>query len=571
MNSNKLFKPYLKYIFVYIIIIGFQVLLNLSMPELVAYLLRDGVLLGNKNSIYQNGIFMFIISIFVFLCSIIGIQFMTKISFTYARDLRYELYKKFQSFSSIDIQKLGMSSYITRVTNDIDQVSNFMTIALYILASSPVTLIGATFMSIRINLNIAYIFLTLIPIIAGLTFVLLMFINPNIKNQRKYTDKINKLIRESILGIRVIRAFNKERIEIEKFDKVNKNFSDSLLGANKYIAFFPTLIPVIANLSSFAVLFLGAYLINKKELNVEYLISLQQYGMQVIMSLVMMSFIMSMLPQALMAKNRIDEMFNQENIYMESISSKKLDSINSLEFNRVTYKLNEAEYPLIRKVSFKVNKGETIGITGTTGSGKTTIINNIVRIVKETEGEILVNGENVNNFNIVSYRDKISYAPQTKKLFKGTIRSNIKIGKNNATDDEIITALKYAGAYEFVSKLDNFLDAEVEQNGENFSGGQKQRLCIARALVKEADIYIFDDSFSALDYKTEAEIRKNLEEYKKDAIKIIISQRQSSLISANKVLLMQEGVLIDTGTHSELLERNLEYKDIFSQLEEVEM
>ena len=571
MNSNKLFKPYLKYIFVYIIIIGFQVLLNLSMPELVAYLLRDGVLLGNKNSIYQNGIFMFIISIFVFLCSIIGIQFMTKISFTYARDLRYELYKKFQSFSSIDIQKLGMSSYITRVTNDIDQVSNFMTIALYILASSPVTLIGATFMSIRINLNIAYIFLTLIPIIAGLTFVLLMFINPNIKNQRKYTDKINKLIRESILGIRVIRAFNKERIEIEKFDKVNKNFSDSLLGANKYIAFFPTLIPVIANLSSFAVLFLGAYLINKKELNVEYLISLQQYGMQVIMSLVMMSFIMSMLPQALMAKNRIDEMFNQENIYMESISSKKLDSINSLEFNRVTYKLNEAEYPLIRKVSFKVNKGETIGITGTTGSGKTTIINNIVRIVKETEGEILVNGENVNNFNIVSYRDKISYAPQTKKLFKGTIRSNIKIGKNNATDDEIITALKYAGAYEFVSKLDNFLDAEVEQNGENFSGGQKQRLCIARALVKDADIYIFDDSFSALDYKTEAEIRKNLEEYKKDAIKIIISQRQSSLISANKVLLMQEGVLIDTGTHSELLERNLEYKDIFSQLEEVEM
>ncbi len=571
MNSNKLFKPYLKYIFVYIIIIGFQVLLNLSMPELVAYLLRDGVLLGNKNSIYQNGIFMFIISIFVFLCSIIGIQFMTKISFTYARDLRYELYKKFQSFSSIDIQKLGMSSYITRVTNDIDQVSNFMTIALYILASSPVTLIGATFMSIRINLNIAYIFLTLIPIIAGLTFVLLMFINPNIKNQRKYTDKINKLIRESILGIRVIRAFNKERIEIEKFDKVNKNFSDSLLGANKYIAFFPTLIPVIANLSSFAVLFLGAYLINKKELNVEYLISLQQYGMQVIMSLVMMSFIMSMLPQALMAKNRIDEMFNQENIYMESISSKKLDSINSLEFNRVTYKLNEAEYPLIRKVSFKVNKGETIGITGTTGSGKTTIINNIVRIVKETEGEILVNGENVNNFNIVSYRDKISYAPQTKKLFKGTIRSNIKIGKNNATDDEIINALKHAGAYEFVSKLDNFLDAEVEQNGENFSGGQKQRLCIARALVKEADIYIFDDSFSALDYKTEAEIRKNLEEYKKDAIKIIISQRQSSLISANKVLLMQEGVLIDTGTHSELLERNLEYKDIFSQLEEVEM
>ncbi|MBF0713870.1 ABC transporter ATP-binding protein [Gemella sp. GH3] len=571
MNSNKLFKPYLKYILIYMLIIGLQVLLNLLMPELVAHILKDGILLGNKNSIYTNGFYMFIISIIIFSCSLIGIRFMTKITFNYAKDIRYELYKKFQKFSSLDIQKYGTSSYITRVTNDIDQISNVMTMALYILASAPITLIGATFMAIRINASISFIFLLLIPIMAIMTSVIVFFANPYFKLQREYTDKINKLVREFITGIRVIRAFNKEKTETKKFDKANIQFANSLFKANKHIALFPTIIPVISNLSSLAVMFLGAYLINKGELNIEYLISLQQYGMQVIIALIMMSFIMSMVPQALMAKRRIDEMFNQEIVVEDVKSSNILTNINSIEFNKVTYALDDAEYPLIRKVSFIVNKGETLAITGATGSGKSTIINNLVRLNRETSGEILINGENVDNFNLSSYKEKISYVPQMKKLFKGTIRSNMLIGKTDATNEEIIDALKQAGAYEFVEKLDGFLDAKVEKNGENFSGGQKQRLCMARALVKEADVYIFDDSFSALDYKTESLIRDNLNNYKKDSIKIIISQRQSSLMGADKVLLMQEGVLIDQGTHKDLLERNDTYKDIFAQVEEVEM
>lgn len=571
LNSNKLFKPYFKYLIIYMLIIGVQVVLNLTMPELVAKILRDGVLDNNKSAIYYNGLYMLIISLIVYLCSLAGIKFMTKISFTYAKDVRYNLYKKFQKFSSLDIQKIGTSSYITRVTNDIDQVSNVMTMALYIIASAPITLIGATFMAIRINMNISFIFLALIPIMAALTGIIIFFANPNFKLQRKYTDSINRLVRESITGIRVIRAFNKEQTESEKFDVENKNFASSLLNANKYIAFFPTLIPVIANLSNLAVLFLGATFINKGTLDIEYLISLQQYGMQVIMSLIMISFVMSMVPQAMIAKGRIDEMFSQEITNNEIVDGKKVDSINNIEFKKVTYSLDDAEYPLIRKVSFSVKKGETLAITGTTGSGKTTIINTIMRLYEESDGEILINGENINNFNLVSYRDRLSYVPQIKKLFKGTIRSNMLIGKSNASDEEIISALKQAGAYEFVSKLDGFLDATVEKNGENFSGGQKQRLCIARALIKDADVYIFDDSFSALDYKTESLIRKNLEEYKRDSIKIIISQRQSSLANADKVLLMEEGVLIDSGTHTELLENNILYRDIFTQLEEVEI
>lgn len=571
MNSNKLFKPYFKYIFIYMLIIGLQVILNLVMPELVAQILKDGILSGNKSSVYNNGIYMFIISIIIFTCSLVGIRFMTKITFNYAKDVRYELYKKFQKFSSVDIQKYGTSSYITRVTNDIDQISNVMTMALYILASAPITLIGATFMAIRINANISFIFLSLIPIIAIMTAIIIFFANPYFKLQREYTDKINKLVREFITGIRVIRAFNKEKIETQKFDEANTQFANSLFQANRYIAFFPTFIPVISNLSNLAVLFLGAYLINKGSLDIEYLISLQQYGMQVIIALIMMSFIMSMIPQALMAKRRIDEMFNQEIVSKDVESSKILTNINSVEFNKVTYTLDDAEYPLIRKVSFTVNKGETLAITGATGSGKTTIVNNLVRLNRETDGQILINGENVDNFDVSSYKSRISYVPQIKKLFKGTIRSNMLIGKIDATDEEIINALKQAGAYEFVEKLDGFLDAKVEKNGENFSGGQKQRLCMARALVKEADVYIFDDSFSALDYKTESQIRDNLNKYKKNSIKIIISQRQSSLIGADKVLLMQEGVLIDQGTHKDLLERNDIYKEIFAQVEEVEM
>lgn len=571
MNSNKIFKPYFKYLGIYIVIIGLQVLLNLTMPELVARILRYGILEQDRNSVYINGIYMFIVAIVVYLCSILGIKYMTTIAFNYAKDVRFELYKKFQKFSALDIQKLGTSSYITRVTNDIDQVSNVMTMALYIIASAPITLIGATIMSIRINLSVSFIFLSLIPIMAGLTFVIITFANPHIKNQRIYTDKINKLVRESITGIRVIRAFNKEKHEINRFDKANNNFAKSLFNGNKFIALFPTLIPIIANLSSLAVLFLGAILINKGTLNIEYLISLQQYGMQVIFSLVMMSFVMSMLPQAMMAKTRIDEMFNQEVVDGDIEGELKLEKINKIEFNKVTFTLPEAEYPLIRKISFVANKGETIGITGTTGSGKTTIINTLLRMLKETSGEVLVNDVNVNNYLLANYRELVSYVPQVKKLFKGTVRSNLLIGKPNATDEELVLALKNAGAYEFVSKLNGFLDAEVEQNGENFSGGQKQRLCMARALVKDAEVYIFDDSFSALDYKTEAEIRRNLETYKKDSIKIIVSQRQSSLINADKVLLMQEGILVDSGKHQELLERNDAYKEIFAQVEEVEM
>ncbi len=564
MSLKTLFKPFRKYLYLYVVIVSIQTYLNLKMPELITNIMKVGILQNDQSNIYKNGALMALLASLVFLCSYIGLRILVSTTFKFIRNARYEMYKKFQAFSSLDIHEHGISSYITRLTNDIDQVSNVILNTTYLMISAPTILIGATFMTLKINKEVAYIFLGLIPLMGILVLIIMMLSTPKFKAQRHYTDKINKLTRESIVGIRVIRAFNKENHEVNRFQEANKGYSTNLFDANKIIAIFPTFIPLIANLSSILVLTFGSYLMDQQELNVEYLIPLQQYGIQVVIGLIMISFGISMLPQAMIARGRINEMLAQEIKNPDVNDGQSLESIQHITFDHVTTQLPNAEYPIIHDISFDIQRGQTLGITGSTGSGKTSIINALMRLFKETSGHILINHQDINTYDVQSLRARISYVPQVKRLFKGTIRSNMTFANPEASDKDIMQALKLACADEFVMNLEHGLDAIVEQNGENFSGGQKQRLCMARAFIKPADVYIFDDSFSALDYQTEANIRQQLNEYKKDSIKIIISQRASSIANADHVLFLEEGALITQGTHETLKQTNTRYQAIFA-------
>lgn len=522
--------------------------------------------------LFKTGTMMVLLSLFIMVVIILTTYLSGKIAAMFAFDLREKVVRKIMSFSKSEFNEFETSSLITRSTNDITQIQNMLTMVLRMVLYAPIIGIGA--LTKIISINMVWILGISIGAICLLMIILMLFGLPKFKVIQSLIDKLNLIVRETLNGLPVIRAFANEKKEIDKFDKANIDLKKVNLFTQRLMSLMAPLMMLIMNGTIILIYFVGAKHIDTGAMQVGTLTALISYTMQVIMSFLMLSMLSIMAPRAIISINRIKEVLNKENSIEESKNPVKLDSRRNgeLEFKNVSFKYPDGDEYVLEDVNFKINKGETLAIIGSTGSGKSTIVKLIDRFFDVTSGEILLNGINIKDLSFEDLRSEIGLVPQKGMLFSGTVESNLKFGNDELTEEEMIKALKVSEAYEFVMNKEEKLLYPINQGGTNVSGGQRQRLCIARAVATNPNIYVFDDSFSALDYKTDSKVRKNLNANCKNSTKVIIAQRVATVMNADKILVLDEGKVVGLGTHKELYKNCKVYKEIaLSQLSEEEL
>lgn len=552
-----------------------QIIADLYLPTLTSNIINDGVAKGDINYIWSTGIVMLGFSLISIVASIGNTFFATKESQSLGKKLRTDIYRKVENFSNNEFDKFGTASLITRTTNDVNQIQMVMQMFLRLMINAPLTLIGASFMAYNKDPQLTKIFLYVLPIMAVLVGGIMFLAVPLFKSMQKKTDRLNLVFREGLTGVRVIRAFGKANYEEQRFDEANKDYTQTAIKVNTIVALMIPLMTLIMSGTNIAITWFGGHYIAEMQLEVGNLIAFMTYAMQILMSFMMLSMIFVMVPRAQASADRINEVLNTDS-EIKDVPNPELLSLKgdkaTLAFEHVNYRYQHAENLALEDIDFSAKSGETVAIIGGTGSGKTTLVNLLPRFYDVESGKILLNGKNIKDTSQHNLREMIGFVPQKAVLFTGTIRENMQYGALNATDEEIWQALEIAQAKAFVSELAEGLDSHVEQGGGNFSGGQRQRLAIARALVKPADVYVFDDSFSALDFKTDANLRKALKEQMTDAIVVLVAQRVSTVMEASTILVLDEGKLVGKGTHEELLANNQTYQEIVhSQLREEDL
>lgn len=552
-----------------------QIIADLYLPTLTSNIINDGVAKGDINYIWSTGVVMLGFSLISIVASIGNTFFATKESQSLGKKLRTDIYRKVENFSNNEFDKFGTASLITRTTNDVNQIQMVMQMFLRLMINAPLTLIGASFMAYNKDPQLTKIFLYVLPIMAVLVGGIMFLAVPLFKSMQKKTDRLNLVFREGLTGVRVIRAFGKANYEEQRFDEANKDYTQTAIKVNTIVALMIPLMTLIMSGTNIAITWFGGHYIAEMQLEVGNLIAFMTYAMQILMSFMMLSMIFVMVPRAQASADRINEVLNTDS-EIKDVPNPELLSLKgdkaTFAFEHVNYRYQHAENLALEDIDFSAKSGETVAIIGGTGSGKTTLVNLLPRFYDVESGKILLNGKNIKDTSQHNLREMIGFVPQKAVLFTGTIRENMQYGALNATDEEIWQALEIAQAKAFVSELAEGLDSHVEQGGGNFSGGQRQRLAIARALVKPADVYVFDDSFSALDFKTDANLRKALKEQMTDAIVVLVAQRVSTVMEASTILVLDEGKLVGKGTHEELLANNQTYQEIVhSQLREEDL
>lgn len=552
-----------------------QVLSELYLPNLTANIINNGVATGDIPYIWRTGIFMLGFSLISILAAVGNTYFATKESQKLGRKLRTEVYQKVEHSSTKMFDKYGTASLINRTTNDINQVALVTQMFLRMMINAPITLIGASILAYQKDAQLTKIFLVVVPIMIVLIGVIMYFSVPLFKSMQEKTDRLNLIFRENLTGVRVIRAFNKTAYEEKRFDDASMDYTNTAIKVNTIVSSMMPMMTLIMSGTNIAITWFGAQYIADMQLEVGNLIEFMTYAMQILFSFVMLAIIFVMVPRAQASAKRINEILEEEVDVLDPVEPQvvtRQGAEATLSFNRVDYRYDGAEKRTLEDVSFEAKSGQMVAIIGGTGSGKTTLVNLIPRLYDIESGEIKLNGKNITQLTQKNVRELIGFVPQKAVLFSGTIRQNMQYGNQHATDEEIWQALRTAQAEEFVASLPDGLDSRVEQGGGNFSGGQKQRLAIARALVKPADVFIFDDSFSALDFKTDANLRKALKEDVTQGILVIVAQRVSTVIDADVILVLDEGKVVGQGTHTELLATNETYREIVaSQLREEDL
>ena len=567
------------FIFVSIFLIIGQVSLELKMPDYMSEITKLVQTEGSKmGDILLNGGYMLLCAFGSLILAFVTGFLVSKVSSNFSKNIRKKLFDKVETLAIQDVRKFSTSSLITRTTNDITQIQMLISMGLQLLIKAPVTAIWA--ITKILNKGFEWSMVTLIAVLVLLiTIVILMIlVMPKFKIVQKLTDKLNGVTRESLTGIRVVRAYNAEDYQEKKFASVNKDLTNLQLSNQYKFGVMQPVMYLVMYFLTLSIYFIGAYLI-KDALLVDKLnlfsdmVVFSSYAMQVIMSFLMLAMIFMMIPRASVSAKRINEVINTPDIIKDGKSTDG-SLVGTVEFKNVSFKYPDAEEYLLEDITFTANKGDTVAIIGSTGSGKSTLINLVPRFYEATKGSVLVDGVDVRDYKLESLNEKIGYVSQKAVLFRGTIKSNILYGSNNKniSDEKINAALEVSQASEFVQKLDDGINAMVSQGGTNYSGGQKQRLSIARAIAKDPEIYIFDDSFSALDYKTDAKLRHDLRAYAKDATMLIVAQRIGTILNADKIIVLDDGKCVGMGTHKELLENCEVYKQIaLSQISEEEL
>ena len=570
----KYLKPHALSIVIICVLTYLLAMTNLALPDYMAKIVNEGIVGENNSIVINTGIRMLLVSLFGALCTVIIGYLSAKVAVGFGSSLRERIFSRVESFSMAEFNQFSTASLITRSTNDIQQVQMVLVMILRMVLSAPIIGVGAVIKAYNLAPSMSWIMALAVGVMLALIAVIFSIALPKFKLLQKLVDKLNLVTRQNLTGLRVIRAFNNEKFEEKKFDAANQELTSVNLFVNKLMVLMQPMMMLIFNFTMIGIVWVGARMIGNGNLQIGDMMAFMQYSLQVIMSFLMVSIIFIMVPRASVSGQRISEVDRTHLSIKDPEKPVKLSSFGEgeVEFRDVSFSYPSADTPVLEKISFSAEPGETTAIIGSTGSGKSTLINLIPRFYDATHGEVLIDGINVKEMRLSDLYNKVGYVPQKGVLFSGTVESNIKYGMPEATEQETHKAAKIAQAYDFVEHLPEKFNNSISQGGTNVSGGQKQRLSIARAIIRKPEIYIFDDSFSALDFKTDAMLRAALKSEMKNKTVIIVAQRVSTILNAEKIIVLDEGRIVGIGTHKELLKKCKVYEEIASsQLSQEEL
>lgn len=564
----RLLRPYRLTIVLVFILVFLQAFANLYLPTLMADIVDIGIVKGDIAYILHIGSFMLLVTFGGMLCAIMASFFSSQVSISFGRIVRSKIFTHVEQFSLHEFDTFGTSSLITRTTNDTTQIQQVLVILLSMMISAPLMGIGGIILAIAQDRALAWILATVIPIVVLAIVVIMSKSIPLFKLMQIKLDKLNLLIDEGLTGVRVIRAFDRIDHERERFDEANVELTDVAIKVNRIAAVLMPFMMLVLNLSTVAILWFGSIRVSTGEMHIGALIAFLQYATQILFALLMVSMTFVMLPRASASADRINEVLGMQPEINDAATVKQAGDVHSsIEFRDVTFSYPGAEEPALCNISFRALPGQVTAIIGGTGAGKSTLVSLIPRFYDVDGGSILVDGVDVRELPQEDLRAKIGFVPQKAILFSGTIAENIRYGKEDASDEDIQHAGEIAQATEFISQMTEGFDAVIAQGGTNISGGQKQRLSIARALVRKPEIYLFDDTFSALDFKTDARLRAALKRETRTATVLIVAQRVSTVMDADQIIVLDEGHIVDIGTHRELMKScTVYYEIVASQL-----
>ncbi len=566
-------RPYLPYIIAVIVLQLASTIAALYLPSLNAQIIDEGVSRGDTDFIWRTGGVMLLVAFVQVATAIAGVYFGSKTAMAVGRDIRRGVFRKVTSFSAKDVNVFGAPTLITRGTNDVQQVQMLVLMGLNFMVSTPIMCVGGIIMALREDLSLSWLVWVSVPVLVAVVGYLVVRLMPLFRSMQDKIDRINAVLREQIIGIRVVRAFVREPYETKRFGAANEDLTQvSLKIGALFVLMFPA-IGMILHLSTAAVLWFGGQRVDSGEMQVGALTAFLQYLLQILIAVMMGTFMAMMIPRASVCADRIGEVLDVEpSIHdpKQPITPERLEGV--VEYRNVSFAYPGAEEPVLSNISFTARPGQTTAIIGSTGSGKTSLLSLLPRLYDIADGDVLLDGVSVNQLDRSEITKRVAMVPQRPYLFSGTIEYNLRFGKTEATDDELWEALRVAQGEDFVREKKKGLDSRISQGGTNVSGGQRQRLCIARALVTKPKVYLFDDSFSALDVATDARLRSALKETTADATVIIVAQRISTITEADQILVLDNGRIVDRGTHEELLETSPTYQEIVeSQLSVEEM
>jgi ATP-binding cassette subfamily B multidrug efflux pump len=574
MKLIKIYKPYALWVLVIFALLFVQAMTDLALPDYMSNIVNNGITTGDTGYILQEGGKMLLVALLGAVCTILVGFLSARLAAGTARNLRHDVFRKVERFSNAEFDRFSTASLITRTTNDIQQIQMLSVMALRFVFYAPIMGVGGVVKAVTKSPNLSWIIAVAVLVVIGLVLVLFSLSVPKFKLVQKLVDRLNLVTRESLTGMMVIRAFNTQKREEERFDEVNRDLTKTNLFVNRLMVFMMPVMMFVMNAVQITIIWIGAGQVDAGAIQVGDMMAFMQYAMQIIMSFLMISVMFIMLPRASVSAERINEVLDTEPVIQDKDAPKHFpsDFKGVVEFHDVTFTYPGASEPVLNDINFVAKPGETTAFIGSTGSGKSTLVNLIDRFYDVSAGHISIDGVDIRDVTQHELREKIGFVPQKGVLFSGTIASNLRYGKEDAAEQELIAASRIAQAAEFIDEKENRYDSDIAQGGGNVSGGQKQRLSIARALVKQAPIYIFDDSFSALDFKTDAALRRALKQETGESTVLIVAQRISTIMGAEQIIVLDEGRIVGKGTHRELLQNCAVYREIAqSQLSEEEL
>jgi ATP-binding cassette subfamily B protein len=556
-------KPYWLLLLGVIVFQAAQSIASLWLPSLNADIIDRGVVTGDIDYILRVGIVMLAVTLGQVICAVVAVYFGSRLAMGFGRDLRAAIFHRVGEFSEREVSRFGAPSLITRTTNDVQQVQMLVLISCTMIVATPILAVGGVIFAIGEDASLSWIMVVAVPVLLLAVGLIIARMTPLFRKMQERIDVVNRVLREQLTGIRVVRAFVREPVETARFASANDDLTDTALRAGRLFALMFPVVFLVLNLSSVAVLWFGSFRIEDGSLQIGALIAFLSYLVQILMAVLMAVMLAFFLPRAAVSSDRIGEVLETpSSVVVPAHPVTELQGSGAIEMREVTFAYPGAETPVLRTLDFAVTPGSTTAIVGSTGAGKTTLVNLLPRLFDVSSGSVLVDGVDVRELDPDLLWGRIGLVPQRAYLFSGTVASNLRYGKPDATDEELWTALEVAQGRDFVEAMPLKLDAPISQGGTNVSGGQRQRLAIARALVKRPEIYVFDDSFSALDTSTDARLRAALTKAVPEATKIIVAQRVATILDADQILVLDHGEIVARGTHSELLETSAEYAEI---------